>query len=233
MGINLIDLPDASDSNYKEFSKRRALNYNNTQTTRLNRRQRGREPRSGPYSPKTFVRSGQSGVEHSLHLPGYPVIPHDHYIPNKPPNRPETHGGHNIPNLPGSPVNPKQPGQSESDDRNENVESKIKRLVQKTMHDTKAKIDSIDYIKEAMVNMTDYRTGVVLSSVKKARDDVTMLFNIAIRNRDSWKALEQLSIFEIIVHSAVDTADQVQQLTQMHAQTLKYSSSTSVNLKKL
>lgn len=92
-----------------------------------------------------------------------------------------------------------------------------------TMHDTEKKIKSVQYLKDRYRDRAPYRAGFILSMVKKTRDVLNELFNVAVKHRDDWKALEHLKIFELIVHTNVDTTNLVRQLVEIHIQNLNTS----------
>lgn len=63
--------------------------------------------------------------------------------------------------------------------------------------------------------------------VKKSKDVMSELFNIAVKHKDDWKALEQLKVFELIVHTNVDTTNLVRQLVEIHIQHINATSTES------
>lgn len=103
-------------------------------------------------------------------------------------------------------------------EKDENIKKKITSLVEQTLHDTEKKIESIQGIKNANRDLAPYKIGFILSMVKKSRDMLNELFNTAVKHRDSWRALEQLKIFELIAHTNVDTTNLVRQLVEIHIQ---------------
>ncbi|PZC75717.1 hypothetical protein B5X24_HaOG205691 [Helicoverpa armigera] len=102
------------------------------------------------------------------------------------------------------------------DEADANLKSKISTLVNQTMHDTQRKMTSIETLKNKYRDQGPYRAGFVLSLIKKSRDVLNELFNVAVKHRDEWKALEQLKIFELIVHTNVDTTNLLRQLVEIH-----------------
>ncbi|KAJ0178177.1 hypothetical protein K1T71_006000 [Dendrolimus kikuchii] len=113
------------------------------------------------------------------------------------------------------------------EEKDANIKTKISTLVQQTMHDTERKIQSIQHLKEKNREEAPYRAGFILSMIKKNRDVLNELFNVAVKHRDEWKALEQLKIFELIVHTNVDTTNLVRQLVEIHIQHINATSSPS------
>uniref|UniRef100_A0A2A4K2V3 Uncharacterized protein n=1 Tax=Heliothis virescens TaxID=7102 RepID=A0A2A4K2V3_HELVI len=97
-----------------------------------------------------------------------------------------------------------------------NLKAKISTLVNQTMHDTQRKLKSVEPLKDKYRDLGPYRAGFVLSLIKKSRDVLNELFNVAVKHRDEWKALEQLKIFELIVHTNVDTTNLLRQLVEIH-----------------
>lgn len=106
----------------------------------------------------------------------------------------------------------------ESEDKDLNIKDKIATLVLQTVHDTEVKVKSIRGLKAKNREHAPYKIGFILSMIKKARDVLNELFNVAVKHRDEWKALEQLKIFELIVHTNVDTTNLVRQLVEIHIQ---------------
>lgn len=106
------------------------------------------------------------------------------------------------------------------DEKDTNLKNKISTLVQQTIHDTERKIKSIQHIKDDHRDTAAYKAGFILSMIKKSRDVLNELFNVAVKHKDEWKALEQLKIFELIVHTNVDTTNLVRQLVEIHIQHL-------------
>lgn len=115
------------------------------------------------------------------------------------------------------------------DEKDANLKNKISTLVQQTMHDTERKMKLVQQLKEKHRDESPYRAGFVLSLIKKSRDVLNELFNVAIKHRDEWKALEQLKIFELLVHTNVDTTNLLRQLVDIH---LNYLNATSGNTEK-
>ncbi|RVE47862.1 hypothetical protein evm_007493 [Chilo suppressalis] len=111
-------------------------------------------------------------------------------------------------------------------DRDADIKVKIATLVEQTVHDTNRRIKSIDHIKNKYRDDAPYKAGFILSMIKKARDVLNELFNVAIHHKNEWRTLEQLKVFELIVHTNVDTTNLVRQLVEIHIQNLN-STSTS------
>jgi hypothetical protein len=107
------------------------------------------------------------------------------------------------------------------DEKDDNLKYKISTLVQQTVHDTERKMKSIEHVKEKHREMAPYKTGFILSMIKKSRDVLNELFNVAVKHKDEWKALEQLKI----LHTNVDTTNLVRQLVEIHIQHLNSTSS--------
>ncbi|KAI8426103.1 hypothetical protein MSG28_005062 [Choristoneura fumiferana] len=103
-------------------------------------------------------------------------------------------------------------------EKDNNLKEKITMLVEQAVYDTDRKIQSIQSVKKP--NSGPYKIGFILSMIKKTRDVLNELFNVAVKHRDEWKALEQLKIFELIVHTNVDTTNLVRQLVELHIQNL-------------
>lgn len=102
------------------------------------------------------------------------------------------------------------------DEKDVNLKYKIATLVGQTMSSAEKQMKNVEQIKETYREQGPYRAGFVLSLVKKSRDVLNELFNVAIKHRDEWKALEQLKIFELIMHTNVDTTNLLRQLVDIH-----------------
>ncbi|VVD03242.1 unnamed protein product [Leptidea sinapis] len=113
--------------------------------------------------------------------------------------------------------------------KDENLKSKISLLVEQTLHDTESKIKKVDAIKQQHRETPAYKAGFILSMIKRNKDMLTELFSVAVKHKDNWKALEQLQIFEFIVHTNVDTTYLVKQLVEIHMQ---YMNATTANARK-
>ncbi|XP_045766752.1 uncharacterized protein LOC123868321 [Maniola jurtina] len=117
-------------------------------------------------------------------------------------------------------------------EKDENLKRKISALVDQTVHDTNKKIELISHVKEQLRNEGPYKAGFILSMIKKSKDMLSELFNVAVKHKDDWKALEQLKIFELIVHTNVDTTHLIRQLIEVHVQFLN-STHTDDNKKRM
>ncbi|CAG9793973.1 unnamed protein product [Diatraea saccharalis] len=111
-------------------------------------------------------------------------------------------------------------------EKDADIKMKISTLVEQTVHDTDRRIKSINHIKKRYRENAPYKAGFIFSMIKKARDVLNELFNVAVHHKDEWKTLEQLKIFELIVHTNVDTTNLVRQLVEIHIQFLNTTSST-------
>ncbi|CAH2039469.1 unnamed protein product, partial [Iphiclides podalirius] len=106
------------------------------------------------------------------------------------------------------------------DEKDKNLKNKISMLVQQSIHDAKLKMKTVDNLKEKYKDDPSYRVGFIFSNLKKSKDIMSELFNVAVKHRHDWKALEQMKIFELIVHTNVDTTNLVRQLVEIHLQNL-------------
>lgn len=104
------------------------------------------------------------------------------------------------------------------EEKDTNLKNKISMLVQQAIHDAKIKMKTVEDIKEKYKDDPSYRVGFIFSNLKKSKDVMNELFNVAIKHRHDWKALEQMKIFELIVHTNVDTTNLVRQLVEIHLQ---------------
>lgn len=111
------------------------------------------------------------------------------------------------------------------DEKDANIKHKIATLVQQTMHDAEKKMTLIQELKDEYREEAPYRAGFILSMVKKSKDILDELFNVAVKHRDEWMALEQLKIFELIVHTNVDTTNLLRQLVDVHVKHLNATQS--------
>lgn len=60
-----------------------------------------------------------------------------------------------------------------------------------------------------------YKLGKHLSLIQKCKVIMNELFDIAVRHKNDWKALEQLKIYEMILHTNVDTNNYVNQMLEI------------------
>ncbi|CAK1544972.1 unnamed protein product [Leptosia nina] len=104
------------------------------------------------------------------------------------------------------------------DEKDENLKGKIMTLVDQTIYDTEQKINSLQSLKDVHRSEPPYKAGFILSLIKKSKDVLNELFNVAIKHKNDWKALEQMKVFELIVHTNVDTTNLVRQLVEVHIQ---------------
>ncbi|KAH9641666.1 hypothetical protein HF086_005112 [Spodoptera exigua] len=102
------------------------------------------------------------------------------------------------------------------DEKDSNIKQKIAMLVEQTMQDAHRKMKLVDELKEEHRDEAPYKAGFILSMVKKSKDVLDELFNVAVKHKDEWMALEQLKIFELIVHTNVDTTNLLRQLVDVH-----------------
>lgn len=105
------------------------------------------------------------------------------------------------------------------------LKKKIAVIIQQTVHDTTKKVQSVQKVKERIRDQPPYKAGYILSLVRKSRLMLNDLFNLAVKHRDNWKALQQLKVFEYIVHTNVDTTNLVRQLVEVHIQYLNSTQS--------
>lgn len=109
------------------------------------------------------------------------------------------------------------------------LKQKISTLIGQTIHDTTKKVKSVQKIKDKTREQAPYKAGFILSMVRKSRLMLNDLFNLAVKHRDNWKALQQLKVFEYIVHTNVDTTNLVRQLVEIH---INHLNSTTKSEKK-
>lgn len=111
------------------------------------------------------------------------------------------------------------------DEKDENLKNKISTLVHEIMYDTQKKMKGVEMIKRNHREEPAYKAGFILSLVKKSKSVLDELFNVAIKHREKWLALEQLKIFELIVHTNVDTTNLLRQLVDIH---VKHMNATQI-----
>lgn len=64
-------------------------------------------------------------------------------------------------------------------------------------------------------SLNRYRLGKHLSLMKKCKMVMSELFDIAIKHKNDWKALEQLKIYEMILHANVDANNYINQMLEV------------------
>lgn len=222
MGVNLIDLPDSSesDSNYREFIKRRDLNYNTlpqicddniTTSTKLY-----------PYGNKTApLRPEHTSLVYFSYPPGAPGQSMYYKLPDRP-------------RVPGGPivVTDKQGNivvtttalpeeeEEESDeddldrqrtlqehpttavyieldtkDKSVNIKRKIREVVAKTLHETAVKIKPLKNLK-VHYYQNSYTFGMLFSAVKKAKAVLNEQFTSVVNHFHTRNSLELLKMYE-------------------------------------
>ncbi|CAH4006646.1 unnamed protein product [Pieris brassicae] len=125
-----------------------------------------------------------------------------------------------------------KPINENDEEKDENLKLKITTLVEQTIYDTEQKINSVKPLKDQHREQAPYKAGFILSLIKKSKDVLNELFNVAIRHKNDWKALEQLKVFELIVHTNVDTTNLVRQLVEIHIQHMN-ATNTGENRKRV
>ncbi|KPJ07278.1 hypothetical protein RR48_07694 [Papilio machaon] len=118
------------------------------------------------------------------------------------------------------------------EEKDASLKNKIKLLVEQCIHDAKDKMETINSLKEKYKDDPSYKVGFIFHNLKKSKDVMTELFNVAVKHRHDWKALEQMRIFELIVHTNVDTSNLVRQLVELHLHNVNATNPDSSNLKK-
>ncbi|KOB79249.1 putative ATP-dependent RNA helicase, partial [Operophtera brumata] len=109
----------------------------------------------------------------------------------------------------------------QDDEKSVQIKQNIAYLIQLTMNSTAKSIETIKPLQDEHGKSLYYRFGLILSQVKKTREVLNELFNTAIKHRNSWRALEQLKIFELIVESSVETTELTKQLIELNNEILK------------
>ncbi|KAJ8716000.1 hypothetical protein PYW08_013285 [Mythimna loreyi] len=110
------------------------------------------------------------------------------------------------------------------DEKDTNLKQKIANLVDQTMRDTQKKMKKTEEIKRDNRDAPPYKIGFILCMIKKSKNVMDELFNVAVKHRDQWKSLQHLKVFELIVHTNVDTTNLLRQLVDVH---LKYMNSSN------
>lgn len=93
-----------------------------------------------------------------------------------------------------------------------NLKNKIKLLIEHAMHDIEEKMKELDSMTKPLKEKQAYKAGFLLNMIKRSREVINELFNVAIKHRDEWQALEQLKIFEMIVNTNIENNHYVKQL---------------------
>lgn len=218
MGIHLFDLPDSSesDSNYKEFIKRRNIQGNIQRAHR----------KPGPYGPKSLPRPEHTKLIYSVYPPGAPGGS-NRFIPPRITKQPSL-----LQKITPKPTeDPKQekkkrrkkrtttttevPETTQDDgyvagiDKNVNIKRKIRALVFHLIRDARAKMRTLKSLKEKFVWHQHYRFEIVYSSFSNNREIVVELFNGAVRQKAKWRVLEMVKIFELMVDADLDMDEQL------------------------
>lgn len=118
------------------------------------------------------------------------------------------------------------------EEKDASLKNKIKLLVEQCIHDAKEKMETINSLKDKYKDDPPYKVGFIFHNLKKSKDVMSELFNVAVKHRHDWKALEQMRIFELIVHTNVDTTNLVRQLVELHLHNVNSTSTGSGSMKK-
>ncbi|KAJ8713598.1 hypothetical protein PYW07_013968 [Mythimna separata] len=102
------------------------------------------------------------------------------------------------------------------DEKDTNLKQKIANLVDQTMRDTQRKMKKTEEIKRENRDAPPYKIGFILCMIKKSKNVMDELFNVAVKHREQWKSLQHLKVFELIVHTNVDTTNLLRQLVDVH-----------------
>ncbi|XP_063382038.1 uncharacterized protein LOC134668521 [Cydia fagiglandana] len=98
------------------------------------------------------------------------------------------------------------------------LKEKIGFIIEQTLNDARKELASINDIKSQYNKTAEYRIGFLMYMVKRSRDVMNELFTVAINHKEDWKALDQLKIFELIIHTNVDTSNLLRQLLEIAIQ---------------
>lgn len=111
------------------------------------------------------------------------------------------------------------------DEKDTNLKQKIANLVDQTMKDTQKKMKQTEEIQAEHREESPYKVGFILCMIKKSKNVMDELFNVAVKHRDQWKSLQHLKVFELIVHTNVDATNLLRQLIDVRLKHLNGSKS--------
>ncbi|XP_063535333.1 uncharacterized protein LOC134745272 [Cydia strobilella] len=95
------------------------------------------------------------------------------------------------------------------------LKEKIGFIIEQTLNDARKELSSINDLKARYNTTAEYRIGFLMYMVKRSRDVMNELFTVAVNHKEDWKALDQLKIFELIIHTNVDTSNLLRQLLEI------------------
>ncbi|XP_063623540.1 uncharacterized protein LOC134795581 [Cydia splendana] len=98
------------------------------------------------------------------------------------------------------------------------LKEKIGFIIEQTLNDARKELASINDLKAQYNKTAEYRIGFLMYMVKRSRDVMNELFTVAVNHKEDWKALDQLKIFELIIHTNVDTSNLLRQLLEIAIQ---------------
>ncbi|XP_047993853.1 uncharacterized protein LOC125232249 [Leguminivora glycinivorella] len=113
------------------------------------------------------------------------------------------------------------------------LKEKIGFLIEQTINDAKKELLAVDEYKSQHNRTAEYRIGFLMYMVKRSRDVMNELFTVAVNHKDDWKALDQLKIFELIIHTNVDTSNLLRQLLEIAVQETPKKDQTEERLRRL
>ncbi|XP_063363412.1 uncharacterized protein LOC134652178 [Cydia amplana] len=113
------------------------------------------------------------------------------------------------------------------------LKEKIGLIIEQTLNDARKELASIDVLKAQYNNTAEFRIGFLMYMVKRSRDVMNELFTVAVNHKEDWKALDQLKIFELIIHTNVDTSNLLRQLLDIAIQEAPRREHSEDRLRKL
>ncbi|XP_061714640.1 uncharacterized protein LOC133523178 [Cydia pomonella] len=113
------------------------------------------------------------------------------------------------------------------------MKEKIGFIIEQTINDARKELAGIDDLKAQYNRTTEYRIGFLMYMVKRSRDVMSELFTVAVNHKEDWKALDHLKIFELIIHTNVDTSNLLRQLLDIAIQEAPKKERSEDRLRKL
>lgn len=92
----------------------------------------------------------------------------------------------------------------------------INGLVKQSLLDNNRSLHSLDNIRNRIKNEVTYQIGFITRFIKHQRDLMNDFFDLAIKNRHNVLILQQMNVFEHIMHTNVNITNLVNRLVSIH-----------------
>lgn len=108
----------------------------------------------------------------------------------------------------------------------DSMKAKIALIVDRTMNDAEVSISGIADIKAKYAHEPAFKIGFIIGVIKRASYVLDRLFNVAMKHKEQWQALEQLKLYELMMHTSFSITSLSREAFSLHADA-SYSASAS------